>query len=93
MKQIEKIQIWLNGESKTANVLNASIFFDDMESYCSFSYELISSEKSTEEEDVNLVQTLANGSVNLSGEDYLEWDGSNDYAYNYIANKLNLTIK
>jgi hypothetical protein len=28
----------------------------------------------------------------MSGEDYLNWDDSNNAAYAYIADKLNLTI-
>jgi len=28
----------------------------------------------------------------MSGEDYLAWDGDNDYAFTYIAEKLNLII-
>jgi hypothetical protein len=28
----------------------------------------------------------------MNGEDYLAWDGDNDYAYSYIAKKLNLTL-
>jgi len=37
-------------------------------------------------------QTLADGNITMSGEDYLNWDNSNDQAYSYIAEKLNLTI-
>jgi hypothetical protein len=28
----------------------------------------------------------------MSGQDYLDWDNSNDEAYTYIAEKLNLVI-
>jgi hypothetical protein len=28
----------------------------------------------------------------MSGDDYINWDDSNDAAYLYIAEKLNLTI-
>jgi hypothetical protein len=28
----------------------------------------------------------------LNGENYLDWNGSNDFAYSYIAEKLNLTL-
>jgi len=28
----------------------------------------------------------------MSGEDYLAWDGTNQSAYTYIAEKLNLII-
>jgi hypothetical protein len=28
----------------------------------------------------------------MDGENYLAWDGDNDYAFTYIAEKLNLTL-
>jgi hypothetical protein len=28
----------------------------------------------------------------MSGADYDNWDGSNDYAFNYIAKQINVTI-
>jgi hypothetical protein len=35
---------------------------------------------------------LADGGITMSGEDYLDWDGTNQSAYTYIAEKLNLII-
>jgi hypothetical protein len=37
-------------------------------------------------------QTLAEGNITMDGENYLAWDGSNDIAFSYIAEKLNLTL-
>jgi hypothetical protein len=37
-------------------------------------------------------QTLAEGNITMTGENYLAWDGDNDYAFNYISEKLNLTL-
>jgi hypothetical protein len=93
MKQIEAVNIWKNGESQEANILVASIEYDNLQSACSFFYQLRSSVEGTEDMPLIIGQELTSGSVSLSGDAYLEWDGSNDYAYNYIANKLNLTIK
>jgi hypothetical protein len=28
----------------------------------------------------------------MDGDNYLSWDGDNDYAFTYIAEKLNLTL-
>jgi len=93
MKQIEAVNIWKNGESQKANILVASIEYDNLQTSCSFFYQLRSSVEGTEEMPLIIGQELTSGSISLSGDEYLEWDGSNDYAYDYIANKLNLTIK
>jgi hypothetical protein len=92
MKQIETINIWKNGESQEANLLNAYIINDNLESSCSFYYQLCSSGEGTEAMPLVIGQTLADGNVTMSGEDYINWDDSNDAAYSYIAEKLNLTI-
>ena len=92
MKQIEPIGIWKNGESFEANLLNAYIINDNLESSCTFYYQLCSSGEGTEALPLVIGQTLADGNITMSGEDYLNWDNSNDQAYSYIAEKLNLTI-
>jgi hypothetical protein len=92
MKQIEPIGIWKNGESFEANLLSAYIINDNLESSCTFYYQLCSSGEGTEALPLVIGQTLADGNVTMSGEDYTNWDDSNDAAYSYIAEKLNLTI-
>ena len=92
MKQIEPISIWKNGESQEANLLNAYIINDNLETSCTFYYQLCSSGEGTEAMPLVIGQTLADGNVTMSGEDYINWDDSNDAAYSYIAEKLNLTI-
>lgn len=88
MKPIEPIQIWKNGESQEANLLVAYIVNDNLESSCTFYYQLCSSGEQLE----TIGQSLADGNVSMSGEDYLAWDGDNNYAYTYIAQQLNLTL-
>ena len=92
MKPIEPVTIWKNGESQEANLLNAIIINDNLESCCSFYYSLCSSGEGTEAMPLVIGQTLADGNVTMSGEDYNNWDNSNEAAYVYIAEKLNLTI-
>jgi hypothetical protein len=92
MKSIESVNIWKNGESQEANLLNAYIINDNLESSCTFYYQLCSSGEGTEAMPLVIGQTLADGNVTMSGEDYTNWDDSNDAAYSYIADKLNLTI-
>jgi len=92
MKQIEPISIWKNGESQEATILNAYIINDNLQSCCTFYYQLCLSGEPTEETPLVISQTLADGNVTISGDDYLAWGGANDYAFSYIAEKLNLTI-
>jgi hypothetical protein len=92
MKPIKPIQGWKNGEQLEANLLNAIIINDNLESACSFYYQLCSSGEGTEAMPLVIGQTLADGNITMSNEDYLDWDNSNDAAYSYIAQKLNLTL-
>jgi hypothetical protein len=92
MKLIEPILIWKNGESQEANLLNAIIINDNLESSCSFYYSLNSSGEGTEAMPLVVGQTLAEGNITMSGDTYLAWDGDNNFAFSYIAEKLNLTL-
>jgi hypothetical protein len=92
MKQIEPIQAWKNGEQLEANLLNAYIINDNLATSCSFYYSLNTSGEGTEAMPLVLGQVVAEGNITLDGENYLAWDGSNDYAFSYIAEKLNLTL-
>jgi hypothetical protein len=92
MKSIEPVTIWKNGESQEANLLNAIIINDNLQSYCSFYYSLCASGEGTEAMPLVVGQTLAEGNLTMDGENYLAWDGDNDYAFTYIAEKLNLTL-
>jgi len=92
MRKIETVTIWKNGESQEANLLNAYIINDNLQSSCSFYYSLCASGEGTEAMPLVIGQTLAEGNVTMAGDDYLAWDGDNDYAFSYIAEKLNLTL-
>ena len=88
MKPIQPVTIWKNGESQEANLLNAIIINDNLENSCTFYYQLCSSGEQPD----TIGQSLTEGNVTMSGEDYLGWTGNNDYAFSYIAEKLNLTL-
>ena len=92
MKQIQPVTIWKNGESQEANLLNAYIINDDLLTSCSFYYQLLSSGQGTQAMPLVIGQTLAEGNINMTGQDYLAWDNSNEAVYVYIAEKLNLTL-
>jgi hypothetical protein len=92
MKRIEPIQAWKNGEQLEANLLNAIIINDNLATSCSFYYSLNAGGEGTEAMPLVLGQVVAEGNLTMDGENYLAWDGDNNYAFTYIATKLNLTL-
>jgi hypothetical protein len=92
MRKIEPVQIWKNGEQLEASLLQATIVRDNLESACTFYYQLLTGGDGTEAMPITYGQSVAEGNISISGEDYLAWDGNNDYAFTYIAEKLNLII-
>jgi hypothetical protein len=92
MRKIETISAWKNGEIQEANLLNVYIINDNLQSSCSFYYSLCASGEGTEAMPLVIGQNLAEGNITMDGENYLNWDGDNDYAFTYIAEKLNLTL-
>lgn len=98
MKNITPVNIWSNGSSKQASILNARIINDDLSTHCSFYYELKEADTvipPTQEGDAPTViygSRLVDGNLTMSGTDYTTWDGSNETAYTFVANQLNLTI-
>jgi len=90
MKNIKPITIWHNGQTEQATKLNAYIVHDNLESSCTFYYELINEIEAEAEQMQNT--SLANGNVNMGGEDYDNWDGSTQEAYEFIAKQINVEI-
>jgi hypothetical protein len=81
MKTIEPIFIWVNGTQDEGTILNAYCINDNLSTSGTFYYSILSSE----------VQQLAQGNLTMSGEAYQGWQ-TNDYAYDWVASELNLTI-
>lgn len=92
MIKIQPIQAWKNGEQLKANLLNVYIVRDDLQTYCEFYYSLNSSGEGTEGNPIIVNQVIYEGNITMSGETYLAWDGDNNFAFSYIAQKLNLTL-
>ena len=82
MKQIEKVSIWDNGTNQSAEILNSYGTNLTLGVSATFYYALMSDTK----------QTLATGNLTMSGEDYQKWSDSDDYAWEFVATKLNLVI-
>lgn len=81
MKSIQNVTIWSNGATKTASILNAYAVSVTLGQSAVFYYALLSENN----------EMLAQGNLTMSGEKYQDWT-TDDVAWNFIANELNLTI-
>jgi len=86
MKLINEVSIWDNGVNKKATILNAYVVNLILNQSATFYYGL-----SAQNEDGSIGETLTQGNLSMTGEDYTQWVIDND-AWDYIAKSLNLVI-
>jgi hypothetical protein len=86
MKTIEPVSIWDKGQILEAKILNAYAINLSLESSATFYYNLL-----TENEDFSVGKQVAEGNLTMSGEAYEAWK-VDSYAWDWIAEQLNLTI-
>lgn len=89
MKQIQPVSIWYNGTLVNANIFNLYSINDNLINSATFYFALFSG---TLEE---LGTKLTEGNLTMDGADYTSYStspDSNNFAYNWGATKLNLTI-
>lgn len=82
MKTILPIQTWINGKSVEATIFNMYPIGGVLGSSASFYYCLL---------DDSLAQ-VSQGNLTMSGEAYEGWGNDDEYAWDYAAIELNLTI-
>lgn len=82
MKTISPIQTWTNGKSVEATIFNLYPIGGVLGSSASFYYSLL---------DESLAQ-VSQGNLTMSGEAYLGWGNNDEYAWDWAAQELNLTI-
>ena len=89
MKKIQPISIWFNGAFVNANFFNLISDGDNLQTSATFIYVLYANEMDMQG------NQLASGELTMDGVDYQNYSSSptsNDFAYNWAAGKLNLTI-
>lgn len=89
MKTIQAVNVWQNGQIKSATGFNMNSIFDNLEDSATFYYELL--QVSVDSEGNETTEQVAQGNLSLTA-DYDSWDGSNEWAYNWGATQLGLTI-
>jgi hypothetical protein len=85
MKEIQPVSIWYNGEMVLATIFNLNSISDNLSTTATFFYQLYSAEN---------IQ-LAQGNLTMDGFDYEAYStspDSNAYAYQWGAQKLNITL-
>ena len=90
MKTIQPVEVWYNGVNTPVTVLSAIVQNDNLQSSATFQYQLMT-EVVMPGSSYTYLSAISTNSFNITGQDYLDWN-DNDYAYNWIAAKLNLTI-
>jgi hypothetical protein len=98
-KTIQPVTSWQNGEEKQATVFVLVSNYDNLSTNATFQYQLNEViTKPSPEAPVpiySIFNTLVTSSLNISGQDYLDWDAAtdaNEWAYNWAAEQLKLTI-
>lgn len=86
MKTISPVSVWWNGAAHNATVLALTCSNDNLFNQASFNYNLF-----TVNEGGYIQLSVAQGYLSMTGEDYEGW-ATNDYAYDWAATQLNLTI-
>jgi len=95
-KQIEPINVWVNGESKTAEFLSVTCINDNYENSATNYWQLFT--KVVDAEGVESQgEQVAQGNLTIDGQDYINWGDQpamaiNAWIYNWSAEKLNLEI-
>jgi hypothetical protein len=90
MKTIQSVNVWQNGQVKSATKFNMNSIFDNLEDSATFYYELLS--VNVDAEGNESMEQVAQGNLSMTGQEYQDWDDSNDSAYTWGAGKLSLTI-
>lgn len=80
MKSIQPIQWKYNAPQATD--LNVRIIFDNLSNTCNLYWQLFAADSTQ----------VDSGNLSITGDDYQNWDGNNDYPYTYVANKWGITI-
>jgi hypothetical protein len=85
MKQIQPVSIWYNGQIVQATIFNMVSINDNLTTSATFYYTLY----------VNPNYQVASGNLEMTGADYINYSTSttaNDFAYEWGAAQLNLTL-
>lgn len=90
MKAIQPITIWVNGQQKQGQYLNAYIINDNLLDIATFYWSILD-----QDADGNAGSVIAHGNLSIKDAEYIAWGESSDIneaAYIWIADQLGLTL-
>lgn len=82
MKEISPVTSWVNGQSVTATIFNLYIVGGILGTSSTFYYSLADAADAK----------VAEGNITMEGAAYAGWGNDDEYAWNWAATTLNLTI-
>ena len=85
MKQIQPIQLWVNGQQQTATLFSLIIINDNLSNSATFDWQLLDA-------DANKLQE---GNLTMGEPTYDQWGTQsdvNEWAYEWAATQLNITL-
>lgn len=91
MKTIEPVSVWFKGSATEATALSSNCSYDNLSTSATFDYQLIEVVANPENPYIENLTIVSNGALLMEGQTYLDWD-TNEYAYDWVAAQLNLTI-
>jgi hypothetical protein len=91
MKNITPVQIWTPNGTKTATKLQGKINNDNMDNAAGFHWRLFESDQEMDGQTIP-GQQITEGNLDMTPEEYAAWDNSNEQAYEFIANQINVVI-
>ncbi len=86
-KQIEPINIWVNGETKTGVNFSVTCINDNYDNSATNYWQILDADG----------QQIASSNLTIDGQDYIDWGDQpamaiNEWIYNWSADKLGLEI-
>jgi len=96
MKQIQPLQIWDSGVTKTAEYLQVTGINDNYDNSATNYWQLFT--KVVDSDGVDSAgEQVAQGNLTISGQDYINWGDQpamniNAWIYNWVANQINVVI-
>lgn len=82
MKEIQPVTMWYNGQSVQATLFALFISSGVLGESATFGYNILN----------NAQQRVNEGIIIMEGQAYADWGNNDDYAWEWAATKLNLTI-
>lgn len=101
MAQIQAVTVWKDGVETTATQFSLISIGDNLSTSANFYYQLLEEVSTTQDADGNDVTSggsvVADGNLTMDGQDYQDWGSQsgtdiNEWAYDWAAGKLNLTL-